>query len=584
MAGKIPQPFIDELLSRLDIVDIINPRVSLRKAGKEFTACCPFHDEKTPSFTVSQQKQFYHCFGCGAHGNALSFLMEFEHAGFVEAVEDLASIAGLDVPREEAKPGELEHKPSNQGLYELLERAVKFYRSQLRQHAQGTRAVDYLKQRGMSGEIAGEFEVGYAPPGWDSVARALKASVRDLTNCGLLIEREDGGSYDRFRDRVMFPIRDARGRVVGFGGRVLADDTPKYLNSPETPVFHKGRELYGLYQARKSVRKLDHLIVVEGYMDVLALSQYGLKNCVATLGTATTQEHLERMFRIVDEVVFCFDGDRAGREAAERALENALPVMREGLQLRFMFLPDGEDPDTIVRGEGTQAFEARVTQAQNFSAFFYEVLVKQVDIGSVDGRAKLVELARVPLAKLRPGVLHEMMVVELAKLAEFSPSRLEVLLGGKKEPTTTTARPKNVGKGKGWQQLSLVRRALLLLLNVPMLAQRVNDTHRLRLLQLPGMILLCDVLDLWRERPHLSPGALVEHWRDQDNWRHLVKLMNAPLSVPEEGIADEFNGVIARFGAMLDEQRFDELCNKSQLTQQEKQELNSLLVTLKGKH
>ena len=578
MAGKIPQPFIDELLSRVDIVDVINPRVSLRKAGKEFTACCPFHDEKTPSFTVSQQKQFYHCFGCGAHGNALSFLMEFEHAGFVEAVEDLASIVGLEVPREEARPGEAVHQPSNQGLYGLLERAVKFYRSQLRQHSQSVKAIDYLKQRGMSGEIAGEYEVGYAPPGWDSVTRALSASTQDLIDCGLLIEKDGGGSYDRFRDRVMFPIRDVRGRVIGFGGRVLGDDTPKYLNSPETAVFHKGRELYGLYQARKNVRKLERLIVVEGYMDVLALAQYGLRNCVATLGTATTQEHLERMFRVVDEVVFCFDGDRAGREAAERALENALPVMKEGRQLRFMFLPDGEDPDTVVRGEGADAFALRVTQAKNFSEFFYEVLMKQVDIGSVDGRAKLVDLARVQLSKLRPGVLYEMMVDELAKLAKLSPSRLEALLGDKKEPATASV-PKKTGKG--WQQLSLVRRALLLLLNLPTLAQQVGDTQRLRQLQLPGMILLCDVLDLWRNHPHLSPGALVEHWRGQDNWRHLVKLMNAPLSIPEEGIADEFDGVLARFETMLNEQRFDELCSKEPLTQEEKQELNRLLVTLK---
>ncbi len=579
MAGKIPQPFIDELLSRVDIVDVINPRVSLRKAGKEYTACCPFHDEKTPSFTVSQQKQFYHCFGCGAHGNAISFLMEYEHAGFVEAVEELADMAGVEVPREQAKPGEQVHTASNQGLYELLERAVKFYRYQLSHCPEGGNAIDYLKQRGMSGEIAKEFEIGYAPPGWDSVGKALKASQKSLIDCGLLIEKDGGGSYDRFRDRVMFPIRDARGRVIGFGGRVLGNDTPKYLNSPETPVFHKGRELYGLYQARKGVRKLDRLLVVEGYMDVLALAQFGLRNCVATLGTATTQEHLERMFRVVDEVVFCFDGDRAGREAAERALENALPVMREGRQLRFMFLPEGEDPDTLVRREGAESFEARMKTSQNFTEFFYEVLVKQVDIGSMDGRAKLVELARPQLAKLKGGVLHQMMVDELARLAKIDLTRLENSLGGKKSDALSAT---NMVVGRGWQQLSLVRRALILLFNGNSLAQQVSDIESLRKLSLPGMPLLCDVLELWQCHPHLSAGALIEHWRGQDNWRHLVKLMNAPLAIPDEGVEQEFAGVLARFEWMIKERRYDELCASTTLTDSEKKELNQLLMDLKG--
>ncbi len=450
MAGKIPQPFIDELLSRIDIVDIINPRVSLRKAGKEFTACCPFHDEKTPSFTVSQQKQFYHCFGCGVHGNALSFLMEFEHAGFVDAVEDLAGLAGLEVPREQPTPGEESRLASNKGLYALLERAVKFYRSQLVQHPQSHSAVDYLKQRGLSGEIAREYELGYAPPGWDNLLSALNMPSSELIDSGLLIEKEHGGSYDRFRDRVMFPIRDARGRVVGFGGRVLGDETPKYLNSPETSVFHKGHELYGLFQARKSVRKLERLIVVEGYMDVVALAQFGIRNCVATLGTSTTQEHLERMFRIVDEVVFCFDGDRAGREAAERALNNALGVMREGWQLRFMFVPDGDDPDSLVRREGSTAFEQRVEKAQEFSGFFYEVLSRQVDISSVSGRARLVDLARPLLEQLRSGVLRQMMQDELARVAQIDSIRLDSLLGKMKKPPPVAESTVKVGRACHW--------------------------------------------------------------------------------------------------------------------------------------
>ncbi len=578
MAGKIPQPFIDELLSRIDIVDIINPRVSLRKAGKEFTACCPFHDEKTPSFTVSQQKQFYHCFGCGVHGNALSFLMEFEHAGFVDAVEDLAGIAGLEVPREQPSPGKEGRLASNKGLYELLERAVKFYRSQLVQHSHSHAAVDYLKQRGLSGEIAREYELGYAPPGWDNLRSALKVPPNDLMDSGLLIEKDNGGRYDRFRDRVMFPIRDARGRVVGFGGRVLGDETPKYLNSPETPVFHKGRELYGLFQARKSVRKLDRLIVVEGYMDVVALAQFGIRNCVATLGTSTTQEHLERMFRIVDEVVFCFDGDRAGREAAERALNNALEVMREGWQLRFMFVPDGDDPDSLVRREGSTAFEQRVEKAQEFSGFFYEVLSRQVDISSVSGRARLVELARPLLEKLRSGVLRQMMQDELARVAQIDSTRLDSLLGEVKKSLPVTE-----STVKGWQSLSLVRRALLLLLNVPSLAKKAGESERFRSLPLPGMPLLCEVLLILSENPGISPGALVEHWRDHDNWRHLVRLMNAPVVIPQDGIEDEFEGVLLRFDAMLSEQRVDELRNKQQMSDQEKKEFLGLLSGLQNR-
>ena len=577
MVGRIPPPFIDELLSRVDIVDVINLRVSLRKAGKEFTACCPFHDEKTPSFTVSQQKQFYHCFGCGAHGNAISFLMEFEHSGFVEAVEDLASLAGVEVEREQAKPGETAHPASNKGLYLLLERVAKFYRHQLQHHSQGEKAIGYLRDRGMSGEIAGEFEVGYAPPGWDSVSAALKVPKQQLIDCGLLIERDGGGSYDRFRDRVMFPIRDARGRMIGFGGRVLGDDTPKYLNSPETAIYHKGRELYGLYQARTTQRKLDYLIVVEGYMDVLALAQYGVRNAVATLGTATTNDHLEKMFRIVDEVVFCFDGDRAGREAAGRALENSLSVMREGRQLRFMFLPDGEDPDSLIRREGKEAFEERVKGAQNFTAFFYEVLLREVDIGSMDGRAKLVELARPQLDKISPGVLRQMMVDELASLARIPLNRLDGLLQDKSEASAMPA-----AAAKGWQELTLVRRALLLLLNDPSLAQRVVQIELFRALPLPGIALLCQVLDLLQASPHLTAGALVEHWRGQDNWRHLVKLMNTPLAIPEEGVADEFDGVLVRFTSMSHELRLDQLFQKEQLTEQEKQELNQLLSMLKG--
>ncbi len=362
MPGAIPQHFIDELLSRADIVEIIGRRVPLKKAGREFQACCPFHNEKTPSFTVSPTKQFYHCFGCGAHGSALSFMMEYDRLSFPEAVEELATSMGLEVPREAGFAQGPDHRP----LFDILERAAAYFAQQLRQHAQAAQAVEYLRGRGVSGEVAADFRLGYAPPGWDNLLQALgggdDSRIRLLREAGLITE-QDGKRYDRLRDRIIFPIRDTRGRVVGFGGRLLGDGKPKYLNSPETPVFHKGRELYGLFEARQADANPARLLVVEGYMDVVALAQFGISNAVATLGTATTSDHLEKLYRATPELVFCFDGDRAGRDAAWKALQTALPLMREGRQARFLFLPDGDDPDSMVRRIGQEAMQAEIGDA-----------------------------------------------------------------------------------------------------------------------------------------------------------------------------------------------------------------------------
>ena len=355
---RIPQQFIEELLGRADIVELIDKRVPLKKQGREFAACCPFHNEKSPSFFVSPVKQFYHCFGCGAHGTALSFLIEYEHMEFPEAVRELASLVGMEMPQLERG----EDKTSVLApLYEVLDRAARYYREQLKRAPQ---AIDYLKNRGLTGEIAAEFGLGYVPAGWDNLLKVVgtdSGSQQALLGAGMLIEKEgEHRFHDRFRERVMFPIRDSRGRIIGFGGRILDKGEPKYLNSPETALFHKGRELYGLYEARQALRDIPRLLVVEGYMDVVALAQYGLRYAVATLGTSTTEEHLKKLFRVAPEVVFCFDGDRAGRAAAWRALENALPEAQDGRQIRFLFLPDGEDPDTLVRKEGKDAFEKRI--------------------------------------------------------------------------------------------------------------------------------------------------------------------------------------------------------------------------------
>ncbi|MBT3868308.1 MAG: DNA primase, partial [Gammaproteobacteria bacterium] len=363
----IPQEFIEEVLERTDIVEIIEPRVTLKKSGQNYTGLCPFHDEKSPSFSVSQDKQFYYCFGCQASGSALKFLMEFDRMDFVSSIEHLAQRVGLEVPRDQkSDPGVSQKRKS---IYEVLDQSTSFFREQLKSHESRARAVDYLKRRGLSGEIARDFGVGYAPPGWDNLMSKLAISNADrqlLIDSGMLTEQaEEGKTYDRFRDRIMFPIRDLRGRTIAFGGRVLDDDAkPKYLNSPETDVFHKGRELYGLFEARKRVKKLNKLIVVEGYMDVVALAQHGVGYSVATLGTATSTDHIERMFRIVPQIVFCFDGDNAGRNAAWKALLSTLPAMEDACSAKFLFVPDGDDPDSLIRREGQEKFEARVGKAQ----------------------------------------------------------------------------------------------------------------------------------------------------------------------------------------------------------------------------
>ncbi len=428
MAGLIPQSFIDDLLNRTDIVDVVSSRVQLKKAGKNYSACCPFHKEKTPSFSVSPDKQFYYCFGCGAGGNALGFIMDHDHLDFVQAVEDLARQAGMEVPREESGRPHTPRQPTDSPLYPLLTAAAEFYRQALKSHPTRKAAVDYLKGRGLSGEIARDFGLGFAPPGWDNLYKHLggdSLAQKHLIDAGLLVENAENPEkvkrYDRFRDRVMFPIRDSRGRIIAFGGRVLGDEKPKYLNSPETPMFHKGQELYGLYEARQSNRHLDEIMVVEGYMDVIALAQQGLRNAVATLGTATSEEHLKRLFRIVPNVLFCFDGDSAGRKAAWRALEATLPSLQDGRRARFLFLPEGEDPDTLVRAEGTDAFRARIIQqAQPLADYFFQQLTQEADPRSLEGKAHLMTLAAPLIDKIPGANLRTLMRQRLSEITGLS--------------------------------------------------------------------------------------------------------------------------------------------------------------------
>ncbi|MFO8024750.1 DNA primase [Thiohalophilus sp.] len=599
--ARIPQSFIDELMSRIDIVDVIDARVPLKKAGHEYKACCPFHNEKTPSFTVSQNKQFYHCFGCQANGTAIGFLMEYEHLTFPESVEELARSAGMTVPYEGTRAGDKPRQTSREAddLYALMQQADDYYRQQLREHTGRQQAVDYLKGRGLSGRIAAEFGIGYAPPGWDNLLKKLGSSAerqKQLVTTGMLIEKDDGKRYDRFRHRIMFPIRDRRGRTIAFGGRVLSDeDQPKYLNSPETPLFHKGRELYGLYEARQVLRQIPRLLVVEGYMDVVSLAQFDIRYAVATLGTATTADHLQQLFKVTSEVVFCFDGDRAGREAAWRAMENALPVMREGRQIRFLFLPEGEDPDTLVRQVGKAEFEQQVARAASFSDYLFNRLSAQNDTASIDGRANLVEQARPLLAQLPPGVYRQMMISQLAQLARIDEHRIETALSqtkpprqrgeaGERQPDRAGERSRQPqhrrGGGQDRQPFSPVRRALARLLHNPALAPEAGDPQRLAQLEIPGIDLLVTVLETLRHHPNLTTSAVIERWRDTEYARHLEKLAAWQPEIDDEAsLKHEFTAAIESLDRLRLEARYDMLMTKSNhgnLTPEEKVEIRQL--------
>ena len=416
--ARLPQAFLDDLLDRLDIVEVIDRRVKLKKAGKNYSACCPFHEERTPSFSVNPERQFYYCFGCGAGGNALGFVMEYERLDFREAVEGLAQSVGLEIPQDDPRSSSEPIRDQNKPLYEALERASKFYEHALRQHAERHKVVNYLKGRGLTGEIARDFRIGFAPAGWDNLMQANgtdEPATDVLIRSGMLVKNDKGRTYDRFRERVMFPIQDQRGRVIAFGGRVLGDDKPKYLNSPETPVFQKSRELYGLWQARKHPRRLERIVVVEGYMDVIALAQHGIHYAVATLGTSTSETHLERLFRLVPEVVFCFDGDDAGRKAAFRGLEATLPAMQDGRQAKFLFLPEGEDPDTLVRAKGKAYLENLFDHADPLETFLFKHLAEGLDLESMDGRARFSKLAAPHLHRLPEGVFKTLMYQALAE-------------------------------------------------------------------------------------------------------------------------------------------------------------------------
>ena len=529
MSGLIPDSFIEELLARSDVVELIERRVPLKRVGNEFQACCPFHDEKTPSFTVSPRKQFYHCFGCGAHGSVIGFLMQYEGLEFLDAVEELARAAGLEVPTS----GKQQPRPDT-GLYDVLAECSKFYIEQLKNHPE---AIEYLKGRGLSGEVSRDFDIGFAPAGWDSLIKSVGTSDKkldQLKQAGMLSEGKSG-SYDKFRDRIMFPIHDRRGRVIAFGGRALSDDGPKYLNSPETALYHKSRELYGLYLARQRSGRLDNIIVVEGYMDVVALAQYGFRNVVATSGTATTSLQVEILFRAADSVIFCFDGDKAGIKAAWRALEGTLPKMREGLQAKFLFLPDGEDPDSMVRKHGSEVFAQQIDKAMPLSEFFFEHFTDVTDISSLDGRARLVQQAQPFIETMPEGVFRDMMSARLESLAQH---RLQT-----RSAAGPAMRTGAGDRGKPIQQRTPMRTAMAHLVQNPSLVTRLESTAEFAEpdnTDIQGMEIFRELVDFCAQRPNITTAQLVELWHDHPALPHLQKLAVWHLPGEEEKQAQEF--------------------------------------------
>lgn len=578
MSHRIPRSFIDELLSRCDLVELINTRVPLRKSGSNYTACCPFHQEKTPSFSVNANKQFYHCFGCGVSGNAISFLMDYQHVSFVEAIEILANNLGLAIPQTEdasTQPEQHHH------LYQLLQQAAQFYTTQLRQHPQRQLAIDYLKSRGLTGVIVKQFNIGYAPAGWDNLQQQLVTHPelqQQLVTAGMLVKKDGGGCYDRFRNRIMFPIYDRRNRVIGFGGRALGDEQPKYLNSPETPLFHKSNELYGLTQALTA--KSTEILIVEGYMDLVALAQYGITNVVATLGTATTVQHLKLLFRYCPLLVFCFDGDKAGRNAAWRALETALPLLKDGQQIRFMFLPEGDDPDSLIRKEGATQFSQRLSAAMPLSEYFFNTLSKSVDIKSMDGKARLAQLASNHINKIPAGVFQQLMQKQLAEMLGMELQRLQSLnavlkptVSRSKQNTMTT--PKRVP--------SPVRIAIALLLQTPTLIKYIETTEHWTNLPTPGIALLLELVTVLRQHPQATTGALMEYWRDRKEAATIAKLAVWEHHVPAEGIEEEFLGVLTRLKQRSQEQQVEKLLQKAGNEGLTDEERATLLQLLKNK-
>ncbi|ORU93739.1 MAG: DNA primase [Cycloclasticus sp. symbiont of Poecilosclerida sp. N] len=558
MAGRIPRNFIDDLLARTDVVDVIDSLLPLKKKGANYSACCPFHNEKTPSFTVSQDKQFYHCFGCGVSGSAINFLMDYSHLDFVEAIEELASRAGVEVVREQ---GFEPDKPKRDltPLLQMNENVNAFYQEQLKQHATADRAKKYLKNRGLTGEVAKVFQLGFAPSGWDNLLSSLgqdKESLDVLRELGLLITNENNRTYDRFRERIMFPIRNKRGQTIGFGGRILDSGEPKYLNSPETPLYHKGREVYGLHEALKSSSKIQHIVLVEGYLDVISLYQQGICNTVAALGTAITREHIDLLFRSVSELIICMDGDSAGQKAAWRAMTNALPALRRGRTIRVLVLEQGEDPDSVIREKGAAHFERLIDGATPLSTYFFDYLEAQCSLDSIEGRASYMEQAGPLLATLPKGHFETLMKKRLAELTKISSPRVNVAAQARFGSRQVTRRPTK-------KLPSAVRYLIKVLLHEPAFAKKIETDDTWLTLDLRGMDVLKQVLSIADENQALSSGMLLERFRGDVNEGAVKALFLEEKLVAGDAFEQEFLDAIECLKEQSREKRREELLKKA---------------------
>lgn len=554
MSGRIPRQFIDDLLVRVDIVDLIDTHVPLKKTGSNFVARCPFHTEKTPSFNVNRNRQIYHCFGCGASGNAISFLMDYNHLDFVEAVEDLAAFVGVEVPREVLEKTEYVSKQETASVYAVLEDVASFYAEQLRTE-EGKKAVEYLKGRGVSGEIARNFCLGFAPKSWDALLGRFEQ--KSLIDAGMLVVKDDGKVFDRFRGRLMFPIRDKRKRVIGFGGRVLDDSLPKYLNSPETAVFSKGKELYGLCELLDSNSKPAQILVVEGYMDVIALAQFEINNAVAALGTATSKAHLDLLFRFAPELVFCFDGDNAGRQAAWKAVETALPCLRDGRQVKIMLLPQGQDPDSLVREQGVAGFARCVTESQVLSDYFFDQVGGHLNLSTMEGRSQLLAAVKPQLEKIPIGFFREMM---FARLGELSRTKLV----DKVENPAKLKAPliENRQLPRQAQRSNSMRTVLSLLVQYPHLAKKIDQLGvNIEEIDFAGAELLRDVLTVIESEKPESSAVLLEIYRESPHNKAIKTLSNMVL---EPGFDEEaeFCGSLAELLRRAKKLKFDAVNDK----------------------
>jgi len=579
MAGKIPRNFIDDLLARTDIVDLIDSKVGLKKAGKDYQACCPFHNEKSPSFTVSQDKQFYHCFGCGANGNAISFVMEYDKLEFVDAIEELASLLNLDVPREQGGSNGPERTAAQKRSdYDLMLHAARFYQHQLKHHSNSEAVIDYVKGRGLSGATVKKFMIGYAPSEWEGLCQQLgrnQEQKEQLVELKLASEKTPGKQFDFFRDRLMFPIRDKRGRVIAFGGRVMkADQGPKYLNSPETRIFHKGFELYGLYEAKQAHKKLDHVLIVEGYMDVVALAEQGIEYAVAALGTATTSEHMHTLFRTTDKVICCYDGDRAGKDAAWRALENALPYLNDGKALHFVFLPDGEDPDSLVQQEGKAAFEQRLENADDFTKVLFNKLSKEIDLTLDSGKAKLLSAA-LPLIEKIPSEFYQENILE----------QLGRLIGRTREQLNNHLKtPKQQQAIERKFKITPMRQAIGILIQHPNLAKSVPYLPDLAQMNIAGIGLLLRLQHQALQKDGITTAQILESFRGTDDYEPLTKLATWQHQINEERLETVFQNTFKFIEDQCLNYRLETLLIKDKtqgLNSDERLECHLLMTALK---